>query len=79
MAKDRPLRSAARKPEAKAAKSTRGAADRITAPAGAPKTLARTRTEPVAAKPVKPPVRQVAPPPRPVPPPLPAPIASFTF
>jgi hypothetical protein len=81
MAKARPLRTAARKPQAKAAKSsTRGAPDRGTAPARAPNAAVRTHAQAVAPKPVTAPVRQVATTPQPVvPPPLPAPIASFTF
>lgn len=84
MAKARPLRTAARKPEAKAAKSsTRGAppergSDRKTAPARAAKPVAHTRAETSTAEAAKVPARQAAPNPA-VPPPLPAPIASFTF
>jgi hypothetical protein len=86
MAKAPPLRTAARKPQAKAAKSgTRGAPERKTAPAQAPKSAVRTHApalaaKSLAAKSVKAAVRQVALPAEPaVPPPLPAPIASFTF
>ena len=72
--------AAARKPEAKAAKTTRSAPERETAPARAPKAVTGTRVHAVAVEPAKSAVRPVVTAPQPVvPPPLPAPIASFTF